>query len=734
MHLLLSETFILLINAVVGSIKGIGRASVQCIKEDCEMKCPICLEKLVSSSAQREEVHLAACQQARQHIFHAKCMAGALVSTVSDEIICPLCRGDCRAMARRALTSCHDKDAPKTLQWGMLEYMNKLPQKSLEKILDSMCFIPSDYECLAENLVNAPFDQVSNTIANYANTNFYKISDFYEYLTAKNTDYIPARMYKMALIKCIAGNLSTTQMMAILERFLQRECHGKEEMHAVAMYFINAFLVSPHTCISDSDAYTLLLGILKDKILCSENIILLNIRAMHTVSTGQAFKVLRYCLDIDSDSGPFLFRYVWFHSIYLRNLEPEKIQCINKHVNRSLTIINSTSGEVMRKAFCSMRSTVSERLLRIGEAIEIIKEIAGWRHRTYSSDKALNYLVKKGVIRAIVHASREERMQIFQSMLDGWDIDLFRIIYLNFLESMANSEMDIVFLKRFIRNRRHDITKIIYCTMILVRKQYFDYEMLVQILDVLFGAGINIDESFYIWLLLVARHRGFFESLCCGRADALCKRLARAKLFWSIALLERPLDGDAKHKSIIGNVEGIIPNFPRFSDLLQTHIASQCTESYLFIIWCRHIGSLMVHLLDDMTTETASMNLNLFMMGVCGSEYFASNVPNAEVAALIRMLLGRGIAALEYIGTFVMTARSERHVYAAKAELFKMLIGQRLAAEDAAAMDAIGIRMRLVRPRISSILSGGEIDEPIAAMIEAVDGHRLLKLVRDRVE
>lgn len=92
MRLLAPGIFTALVNIVLCSIRGIGEASIRCVRENREMECPVCLERLLDGPSPIYVLYLAACQQASQHVFHTECLAKALVGTADAQMVCQIGR------------------------------------------------------------------------------------------------------------------------------------------------------------------------------------------------------------------------------------------------------------------------------------------------------------------------------------------------------------------------------------------------------------------------------------------------------------------------------------------------------------------------------------------------------------------------------------------------------------------------------------------------------------------
>lgn len=738
--------------------KGISEAIIQILEENQEMSCIICCERLLDSLVQKEPVHLVACQHPGRHICHAECMADVFTRMIDLGITCPTCSGDCRAMVRQALTSRRDIGVPESFQWKMLERMNVLPIKGLREIFIHMGFIPSDYKLLNEVLAYYQFDQVNAAVRKYIVINSYKnyeIKNLHEYLIAEYPDYnmkynrdmlrFSIMEYARLLIQCFAGSLSTAQVMAMLDKFLQREYQNEVERQGRNSVFISDFMSSSHLWLPGDDAYALVLKLIGMGLLGSASVILRKSEAVHTMNTDQAFEILMLCLKADDDSGMEIFEYVWVHSIYMRNLVPERVQQIKQRVDEYLVALNKVNEGVRREKLNKIYSKLSEKILDTAEAIKVLKEVPDDELRLICSSAALNYLEEKGVMRTIACAALEDRKQILQCMLDVLHIGQINTIYLMLPESMADIETDLALLERMIGIHSLSFACYAHQFAIFVRRQYFGYEMLTRMLDILTDVDADTKDPLHIWLLIAAKHQGFFESLSDEKYDAILEKLAKAGLFTGIAILEKPHGGKVNYKStVMENAESIVRAHSGFSNLLQMYMACQCADTYILVVWCKHITLLVKCLLEGERSgsEHFIMITNHLVVSICGSEHFASSVLDAEVGELIKVLLGYGNAGLGYISTFFVVSRSEQHVRVAKMELFKALTMQQLAEEDVVIMNTIGFNFEatiagltyLTGSGITKVLVPGTIDEPTARMIETADKHYLLRLLRDKIE
>lgn len=740
-----STMVVLLIGIAFGSIiKGIGEASIKCIKEDCEMVCQECSNVLISNPGQEEAVFLAACQHDEQHIFHTKCLAKAFADAKDGKITCPTCSMECKAMVRRELANLQSKDVAESFQWKMMESMNALVDKDLEKMLNKMGILPCEAELIIKNLADTRFYQLNNAVRGYSTISIHGIDDFYKYLLLNDINYTTEYGFEDDLIACLAGSLSVSQIMAVHEKILDRKYHDQEEGLLNHAGFIGSIALSPYTWIPSSDAYALALSFLRDGLFYSARIVLLKTKVVYTMSTDQAFEIFKLALNTDDADGLAVFMHVWLSSIYERVLEPEKIQQIKQQVYDYAATLSSARSDKIKKTLDDIYSTLPDVALSIDEAAEIIKKLDV--AEAMKIDSLLEHFISKGVVFTMMHATKEERKQLYQNILDTLNADFLSDIYLRLPEYMTDIDTDLAILRQFVKNLKYvtSIDVIQYVT-ILTRRQCFGYEMLVQMLDILSAANTGAREIFCCWLLQTVKQQCFFESLSDDDAATIFYKLVEAELFIGIALWEKPLDGKANvelESVIMENAESIVWVFPKLTCWQQLHVIYQHKNSYLFAILSEHITLLVECLLKAPADGNYLTNINFFITSICGSEHFASNASDVEVEMLVSMLFGRGSAALKYVDAFIMAARSEQHVQIAGEGIFKMLVAQRPTAEDVAAMNEMGLMLKIVNFELTyladdgstKVLVPGKIDEPVARMIKAADKHSLLRLLRDKME
>lgn len=744
MRLSSSAATMLLMDVALCIIRGISDANIQRIREDYEMQCLVCHGRLVEIPEQKKVVYLVACQHLDQHIFHAECLAREITQMVGGKMACPADSEDCRAMVRRVLVDCrnNDENAAEFFRWKVLEHMNKLSEGAIWEIFDHVGVIPSDYECLAKNLAGLQLDRVSKVVANRISTSIYNAADPYECLISKNIDYISINTYIMLFIKCFTNGISGSQTMAILERLMQRKYRSETEKDRIVTSFVCAVLSSPNIRLLNGDGYALLLRLLKAKMASPVIHMLSETGMVYAMSTGQVVEVLKCCLDMGFACGYPIFKSMWVYGIHMRNLGSEAVQQIKLQIDEHLVALNIAENDTTRESLNEMCSVIPPKVLNIKKTINAIERLSTERDQMNARGivDGTEYLIKNGIVHAILHANHEKRMQIFQNMFIRLDSNFFRMAYLNFPESMVSVEIDLAFLKSFVSSPTRNYVEIVKCIQTFAKRQYFGYEMLMRTLGILLGSATNFEEPFYIWLLFIVNPRSFLEGLSGDEYSALSQRLIRAKLFNCCAFLEKPSGGNAEHRRIIiKNVGCIVQLFPRISRFFRMHVACQYTDTYIFTIWSKCAVRLVRRLLER---RDRIMDINFFILSICGSKHFANTVSGIEVAEIIALLLECGDAAYRYIDAFLMVARSGRHVHAAKMELFKALIAQQLTDEDVAAMNEMGFRFKRTGSELAYVMEDGstrklvpeKLGEPVVEMIEAADRHCLLRLLRDKNE
>lgn len=748
---LVPVVIILAIKIALGSVKGIGSASIRYIMEDnCKTKCIICYEKIIRRS-QSKAVYLTACPRASQHIFHNKCLAMAFVRTNSTDMRCPLCNEDCKAMACRALTNRGDKGAAESLQWEMLVCMNALRGEMLEKMLDYLGLMREDYEYLAECLAGSRLEWIKNAVARRvtSTTDIYKITDFYEFLVSKNIQFIPADAYRIALAKCLTSSLSASQVVMVLLRLLTRECRSFEERNNNTANFIKILLASPSIWLSDDNSYALLLKLLRNEMAHDANILFLNTAMLYNISADKIIRAIRCCLGTKCSLAHYSYACLWMQGICMRNLELGEVQQISQDVRTCFATKNSEWYQFMGVHISELYSDLSYQLLRIDEAVEIIKGIAGCKGGipwAFDVHLVIKYLAKQGIMYTIMHTTREKCVQIFQSMLDSWNADFFKKIYFNFPRSVADIGIDLSFFEHLVNNTECSLGDIRDTIVALARRGYFGHKMLMRMLDVLFNASDNVDESVYIWLLLAAKHQGLLASLECEELNTAFERLKKARLFGCLALLRSSFKGkEVSEDVIMNNALCIAQSFAKLPCLLQTHMIGECADTPIFTIWSKHISLIVKCQLEEQARKSDTVDINLIVMDLCRTEYFAKNVPSAEVKELVGLLLAQGRGALRYMETFFKVARSEEHVHTAKIEIFKVLIADKLFGRDIEAVNVMDFDFEFVNTgftygivtdnntgKITLVPDGAE--NSVVKLIRTVGEHYLLWLLQKKME
>lgn len=739
---LLSSAIILLAQIAYCSIIGISKASIQKLmegekeikSEDEKTKCSICLENLWGSPMEKDGVSsLAACLNAEQHIFHAKCLAETFAATSDGRMQCPLCRADCMGMVYQILlTNCQDNKLTMPLRSEMLECLNTILNRDLDRFFEHINLMTDEYECMARALADTQFGQLKNAVAARVVNGIHSGPALYKYLTSMDSERIPANAYKAVLRKYIASGSSSSRRLNILRGILEREYPRGENRITYIANFLEILIMSPRVQLLADEAYTLALELLRHGLVAPARCVLVNSEAMHVMEASQALDIIEHCLGTGDRDGLVLLRYVWICSIYLRNHEPGEAEWAKRSIAKRLTGLDAADACEMRDFLSELYVTLHEEPLSTAVANKMIKEMAG-RLRQAGTAQSLDCMAKSGVLRAIAHASEKDRWRMFKKMFDSWDAGVFKSVYMTLPESMTSIKIDMRFLKYFIKKSKGSFTKICRYINLLMRRKYFGYEMLLDMIDVFSSTGKTGDNDLAcLWLLLAVKHQGILEGLEEKRIEALHKKLKSAKLFEGIALLEKPNGGKLMPKAIRKNIERIKKRIFSLMWLPQMNIMYQCTDTYIFAIWCKSITAFIRQLLAWLDGKTVTEErICFFIMSMCGSEYFASNIPDADVIELISMLYDYGGAALRYIDAFFLAARSERHVRAAKTELYKAYAAKGLTEEDAAALTAIGFKFVRGSPDFAVPDEASVLFDEV---IDSVGKYDLLKLIRDRTK
>lgn len=729
-------SIILLIKVVLSSIRGISGASIKYIEENHGMECCICLEELIDGSGQETIAYLASCGYAKQHIFHAKCFAKFFMNANDSKVACPICRGDCKSLMRQALLNYSNEDVEESFQGEILEYMNALSNEDLSKILENMNFTFFDYKHLAENFENTQFAQINEVVAQRLNI-FYCNSDLYRFMISENSDLIEE--YNVAMTKCIASGLSESQVMAVLSKIAGMADANTRKIQTE--YLIELILASPHVELPASDIYTLIIHCLKNNMHYSVHILLEKTGALHAMSNDQILDIFSACTNENGYTEFYTFKYVWLRAINLHGLDCREIQAFKQKIEECFTASRSKRESTeIKERLDAIHSQQADKPLGIDEAADVLKEMCDRKYAGSDLDAALRDLINRGVMRTIVNAAQNDRMRLFQSMLDSWDTRLFKNVYLRFPESMTCIDMDLAVLRRYLT-----ITTVFYRGFIedLARRQYFGYEALISMLDVLFEADIRAVQQSCIWLLLAAKHRGFLGEPYGERSKALIEKFIRAEFYWGVAFLARPVDINEEYwNKFSGQFENILKASNRMPCLLQEYILCHHADSCVFMLWCRHAG-LFIRLLcqEKWRMEGMPVFYYLIIKAILESECFAKNAANEDVEELMLQWAEDNSNGFEFIKLFFTVARSEQQAEAAKMRLFREITKEsRLSENNTAAMNAAGLNFELINRRLTykmedgsvkTLSVDGAIDEPIAGIIKSMDRRCFLKLTRE---
>lgn len=246
-----------------------------------------------------------------------------------------------------------------------------------------------------------------------------------------------------------------------------------------------------------------------------------------------------------------------------------------------------------------------------------------------------------------------------------------------------SAETDLYLLKQYTKHSEYDQDEIMRCVRLLARRQYFNYDMVLSMLKILYKAKSKIDESPCIWLLLAAKHRSFFGHLNSAMLEVL-DSIGNSQFFTSMKLFFKK-SNNVRFDTFMeefGETELVFINLPK---ILQADIMYQYSDTYIFTAWCGKIAPLVRQLL----VERTGMDIGLLVVTLCSSEYFENNISNEEVDKFIKILLEHGDTGLEYIRLFFMAARSPGQIFTAKRRIFHFLSILKISDEEAAAMNKI---------------------------------------------
>lgn len=727
-----------LVRIVLCDIRGISEASIKYIREHYEMKCVICIQRLIGGPEEEEAECLAACPHAEQHVFHAECLAEMLVSRDDSSMRCPLCRKDWRAMARRLLLTCRDDDMAGSLRQRMLKHMDALASGDLKEVLEQMRFLPSDYECLAKVLEDSKFTHLRNFTV-HAGVIFCN-ADSFKFLMTAEYDQDFSDEYDTALAKCIAGDVSASQVKDILLKVAEIAdiCYREVEVQIA----VNIVLEAPHIKLPASDVHALIVHFLKNKIYGPVRTLLKFTDVLHTISTDDVFEILLHCSYLNGYTGLDAFEHVWLRAINLHKLDSQQIQAHKQSIEESFMVNNSEEKHaIIKKHLDAVFSRHDHEPLGIDGASDAIDGMPKENLKNLDLDGILKYLIEKGIMRTILNATQEERTQLFWKIRNSWGDSAFIEVYSRFPESATNIEMDLAILKYYMNS-------LVYClsdfVKALVRKQYFGYEAFKKVLDLLLKARSTTEtEKASIWLLLAAKHRGFLGEPNGEESKALIEKFVQAEFFWGVAFLIKSIDGSAEYGNIISQYFNRVlePCFS-LSCLLHEYIIYRRADSCIFTLWCKYSASFIGSMLLKNSMVLFEDNLcYLVMKAIFESECFANYATGKDIEELVEAWLMYKSDTFECISLFFTVVRSEPLTETAKKCIFKKFTkGRMLSENNAAAMNAAGFNFELTNAELRykmedgsvKVLSDGDaIDEPVATIIESMDRHRFLELIRE---
>lgn len=649
-----------------------------------------------------------------------------------EQMKCPDCFKDCRPILRQALASCQDEDEAGSFRAKMLEWMNAIPKEDLDEFLDRMSFMSDEYESMDKNFANTQFEQVKNAIASRIADTTHDNGALYEYLISEHITNIPFDTYITALTKYVVDNASIAQLLNILRRLLERKYASNKERHASINYFVDALVLLPAQLPTNS-VYSLVVELLEHKMVYSADTMLLNTRAVHSMKMWQVFSIIKHLLDIDNGARTYMAKEIWVCNIYLHDIRHAKTMLYAKEY---LARLDAASADTMGAFFEKMYLALPHKPAGVGEAKKIIERIASDEWKELNICQIIYNMAKKGVLCTLMHHHTpwRKRRQVLKSMFNSWDANTFIRMYMCFPESIAGIETDMCLLRWLIEDSRTDKWDIDSYFILLAQRSYFGYGTVLYILNMLSKAEAvhRVSVTTYIRLLLSAKRQSFLD-LNNGRTMVLFKMLKKVRLFDGIAILEsHSSNGTATRDAIIKGTERTRKRIPALFWHLQLYIMRRCADTHFFAIWCKSITYFVEDSLERLAEKKVTPDMILSAIGsICGSEYFAEKIPDAEVARLVRMLLRHGSAALRYIDAFLMAARSPKHIRAAKMELYMAYTAQPMTEEEAAAISAMGFEFAQTGPGCFVL---DEASMSLDKMIDSVDEHRLLKLVRDKMK
>lgn len=687
------------------------------------------------------------CPYNEEHKFHGACIINSFICNEVSSSVRP--HLDCRNIMRRCLVDSRRNNMVVSQQHGTFVLLHMLPLDSMVNILNSMHFTRHECECLIENAANFRALDMGATMQKYVASSIFLVTDFYDYLTSKENECTSRPTHNMALAKYFANGLPESQMLLnILERLLQRARRdnalwresGRED-------FINNILVSPDIQLSPSDGQAIIAGFMKRDTYFKALELHTKIRMEDTTDIKQILETFRWYSSIYKNE--YVYSYIWHCAICLYESgksNPELILQIKRDAEEYLAMMDESKRSTVEEWVEMLCTQLAENPLNISEAEEKIREI-GCRDRANEirATPILKIMAENGLMRTIIRASRENRITLFQSMLDNWRLSIAADAYLMVPESNACAEIDLLLLQRLMGDCiAWDYWRALRCITILTQRRYFNYEMFVEALDIIFKAKISTFNLICIRLLLVADHRRFFDDISREEATALFEEFVRAKFFIGIALLEKKLLGKWRkcRSTVKASANDILSVYIRLPSILQEYIVRHYASNHIFAVWSEDIVSAMEFLFEKQPDKGLyyMSYLKYFMMNICGSEYFAENVEDAKVKNLMRVLIGLSSpGSLGCIDLFLAKALSVRHKFIAKEALFEKLAGVDLAPDDLTFINGMGFELELVNSRLAhrtedgsiAVIEPGNISGKVAEMIRAADEHCLLELVRD---
>lgn len=735
-------SFILYMGAIFSSIDG---SIIEYIKkENCQTKCHACSKKLAESLECINSLKLTVCPYNKEHFFHRKCIVNSFIMRGSSfDSHMEYSHPECAHIMRRNLVISQIDEAAKSMLHKTLEFMAILSTKELFYMLGSMNLTFREHNFLVKNTARSQFEELGCIIKKY-------VADKHKYINAqrhrkmlKGINYGYSKAYNAELAKSFADKLTESQILGLLKKHLRMSCIKNNRFDEYGYTFGKALILSPQIqpLLSD-DGRAIITNLLKSRLFFDMPHLLVRIKMEHVVDAKQIVKGLKWYFKICRSNDKYVYSYIWHCASCLCKLNSKELLQIKQSANKYFAIIPVRRHLKTKKWFRVLYIQLTKKPLEISEAVEKIRGLSNIHYTAFGLNLVLKGIVEDGIMRTIMCASYEDRMVLFQSMLDNWSINLVIDIYLLVPESNACAGMDVLVLRRLNNGslRKYYAAR---CITAFTQRQYFEYEMLVEVLDVLFELGIDTFELECTRALLAADHRELFKELADEKAAALFEKFVRAKFFMGIALLDKLFKNREKCKSVIEtSANDILLSCIELPPVLQEYVARKYANSRIFVMWSKNIASVITFLIEKQRSkELCMMQADVNFAGkIWGSKYFAENVEVAEIAKLTRILINQSsLTSLRCMSSFFTETSDKNHIIAAKIEIFKELIVLQPTGDDLAVMNAIGFKLKLINFELAyemddgsmAIIEPDNVSEKVVQMIKAVNEHRLLELLQN---